>query len=104
MQQRGDLRLVLRKVRMSQNQASLQLEAMRTEGGRVADVVPLLEAPPRNILSRIGGQLSLLLVHKAGRSRDKTWHRGRDGSGGCVADGGDVGGRAGGLQRLHGAR
>lgn len=30
-QQSGDLRLVLRKVRVSQNQASLQLEAVRTE-------------------------------------------------------------------------
>lgn len=67
----------------------------------MAYVVPLLEAPPRNILSRVWGQLSLLLVHKAGGSRDKTWHRGRNGRWSRVADGGDVGWRAGGL---HGAR
>lgn len=103
-QQRRDLRLILRKVRMSQNQAPLQLEAMGSEGGRVAYMVPLLEAPPRNILPRVWGQLSLLLVHKAGGSRDKTGHCGRDGSWSCVTDGGDVGGGAGGLQRLHGAR
>jgi len=103
-QQSGDLRLILRKVRMSQNQASLQLEAVGSEGGRVTHMVPLLEAPPRNILARVWGQLSLLLVDKAGGSRDETWHRGRNGSWGSVADGRDVGGRAGGLQRLHGAR
>lgn len=99
-QQRRDLRLVLRKVRVSQNQAPLQLEAMGTEGGRVADVVALLEAPPRDFLPGVRGQLSLLLVHKAGGSRDKTWHRGRNRSWRRVTDGGDVGGRAGGL---HGA-
>lgn len=103
-QQSRDLRLVLREVRVPQNQAPLQLEAVVTEGGRVADVVPLLEAPPRNILPGVRGQLSLLLVHKAGGSRDKTWHRGRDGSRSRVTDGGDIGGRAGGLQGLHGAR
>lgn len=100
-QQSRDLRLILREICMSQNQAPLQLEAMGTEGGRVTDMVPLLEAPPRNILSRVRGQLSLLLVHKAGGSRDKSWHCGRNGSWGCVTDSGDVGGRAGGLQRLH---
>lgn len=41
-QQSRNLRLILRKVRMSQYQAPLQLEAMVTEGGRVAYMVPLL--------------------------------------------------------------
>lgn len=99
-QQRRDLRLVLRKVRMSQNQAPLELEAMGTEGRRVADVISLLEAPPRNILPRVRGQLPLLLVHKAGRSCHETRHGGRDGGLRRVTDRGDVGGRAGGL---HGA-
>lgn len=103
-QQRGDLRLVLRKVRMSQNQTPLELEAVRGEGGRMADVVALLQAPPRDVLPGVGGQLSLLLVDEAGGSRHKTGHRRRDGSGSRVTDRGDVGGGAGGLQRLHGAR
>ena len=102
-QQRGDLRLVLRKVRMSEHQATLKLEPMVAEGRRVAHMAPLLEAPPRDILPVVGGQLSLLLVHEAGVSRDKTGHRGRDRSRGCVSDRGDVGGGAGGLQGLHGA-
>lgn len=101
-QQRGDLRLVLRKVRVPQNQTPLELEAVRGQGGRVADVVALLQTPPRDVLPGVGGQLSLLLVvHQAGGSRHKTWHGGRDGSWRCVTDGRDVSRGAGGL---HGAR
>jgi len=102
-QQRRDLCLILRKVRMSQHQAPLQLEAVGTQGGRVGDVVPLLEAPPRNVLPGVRGQLSLLLVHEAGGSRHETGHGGRDGSWCRVTDRGDVGGGTRGLQRLHGA-
>ena len=109
LQQRGDLRLVLRKVRMSEHQAPLQLEpvvVVVAQGGRVAHmVVPtLLQAPPRDVLpaAGVGGLLLLLLVvHEAGGSRDEAGHGGGgDGGRRCVRDRGDVGGGAGGL---HGA-
>lgn len=93
-QQSRDLSLVLCKVRMSQYQASLQLKTMVTKRWRVADVIALLKAPPRNILSGVRGQLSLLLVHKARGSRNETWHRRRNGSWGCVSNSGDVRGWA----------
>lgn len=89
-----DLSLILCKVRVSQNQASLKLKAMMwTERRRVAHVAALLQAPPGDFISRVWGQLSLLL--------DEARHRGGNWSGRCVTHSWDVGGR--GAAGLHGA-
>lgn len=103
-QEGGDLRLVLRKVCVPQHEAPLQRKPVWRERGRVSEGISLLKTPPRDVLSRVRGQLSLLLVDQAGVSRDKTWHSRGHGGGRRVCDGGHVCRGTCGLQRLHGTR